>query len=595
MTDAGFDPAEFSAFKSSASPPPDATAQDTSTFDPNEFSAFKAQQPAMSWGDAATSAAKNIVPSAGRFASDIAQPFIHPIDTATNIKNLGQGVLQKAGIISGDDHEQYADAVGQFFADRYGGLENAKRTFATDPVGMAGDLSMVLTGGETALARMPGALSRLGEMSGTAARALDPINAASKVAGVVGKGASEVIGGLGTNTGGQSLRIAANAGYEGGDAAKAFRDNMRGTAPMEDTVAAAKLGLQNIRTERGDLYRQQMATSIQPDKTILDFGDVDKALNKIKAVKTFKGQSLSPTTEAIRTTLTDTINDWRDLDPAEFHTPEGLDALKQKIGDIRDGTEVGTPERTVANQVYNAVRGSIVDQVPAYAKIMKGYEDATNQVREIEKTLSLPADNKTGPTIDTSLRKLQSILRDNVNTSYGRRGELAQYLVDNGAPNLMERLAGQALKPWIPRGLGRLGMQIAVEMGAAGVGAATVGAHALPAVAATMPFMSPRLMGEAAYAAGTAARPFKNVPVGAIATGARQVGRLNAPIQSAPPPASVPSSAVAAPNQAATAAPLGAGTTAAPFQATTQSHIDWFKNSAPPGSVISVNGKLYRK
>jgi hypothetical protein len=39
----------------------------------------------------------------------------------------------------------------------------------------------------------------------------------------------------------------------------------------------------------------------------------------------------------------------------------------------------------------------------------------------------------------------------------------------------------------------------------------------------------------------------------------------------------------------------GTGTKATPFQATSQAHIDWFKNSAPPGSMIMVNGKLYRK
>jgi hypothetical protein len=56
------------------------------------------------------------------------------------------------------------------------------------------------------------------------------------------------------------------------------------------------------------------------------------------------------------------------LDPAEFHTPEGIDPLKQKIGDIRDATQYGTPERVAANGIYNAVRQTIVDQAPEYAK-----------------------------------------------------------------------------------------------------------------------------------------------------------------------------------------------------------------------------------
>ncbi len=39
----------------------------------------------------------------------------------------------------------------------------------------------------------------------------------------------------------------------------------------------------------------------------------------------------------------------------------------------------------------------------------------------------------------------------------------------------------------------------------------------------------------------------------------------------------------------------GAGTEENPYQASSQADIDWFKNNAPAGSVIIVNGKLYRK
>jgi len=41
--------------------------------------------------------------------------------------------------------------------------------------------------------------------------------------------------------------------------------------------------------------------------------------------------------------------------------------------------------------------------------------------------------------------------------------------------------------------------------------------------------------------------------------------------------------------------PSGAGTEEDPFMATSQSQIDWFKQNAPEGAVINVNGKLYRK
>jgi hypothetical protein len=262
------------------------------------------------------------------------------------------------------------------------------------------------------------------------------------------------------------------------------------------------------------------------DTTVLDFNDIDKALDRMNAVKTYSGrsglgprQSLSPSTKAVRYEISDAINNWKQLDPADFHTAEGFDALKRQIGDIRDAQPFGTPERVAANEAYSAIRSTIVKQAPEYAKIMKGYEEASKQISEIERTLSL---NPKAP-IDTSLRKLQSVLRNNVNTSYGRRAALADYLTAQGAPHLMERLSGQALNTWMPRGLGRLAASLGTE---AVLGtAAAVGAHALPALA-PLPFMSPRLMGEAAYLSGRAASPLKRVPVRPIGRAAFQAGRL---------------------------------------------------------------------
>lgn len=39
----------------------------------------------------------------------------------------------------------------------------------------------------------------------------------------------------------------------------------------------------------------------------------------------------------------------------------------------------------------------------------------------------------------------------------------------------------------------------------------------------------------------------------------------------------------------------GRGTKDAPFQATTQEHVDWFKTKAPPNTIILINGKPYTK
>src|SRR5262249_21696810 len=153
-------------------------------------------------------------------------------------------------------------------------------------------------------------------------------------------------------------------------------------------------------------------------------------------VKTYAGRSgtgpvqqLSGKTGDIRKEMTDAIDAWKVLDPAEYHTAEGIDALKQQLGDIRDSTQPATPARVAADRIYQAVRQTIVDQAPKYAEVMKGYEQASDLIREIETTLS------TNPraSVDTTLRKLTSVLRNNVSTNYGRRAELVDFLQRAGA------------------------------------------------------------------------------------------------------------------------------------------------------------------
>src|SRR5262245_41073889 len=143
----------------------------------------QAQQPTpQSWSDVGSMAISNIPASAGQFAYDIAQPFLHPIQTAENLRDLGLGVLETLGVKSGDAHVQYADAVGRFFADRYGGLDNLKRTIANDPVGFLADASTVLTGGAAAAAKIPATAGRVADVLGTAANITNPLTVPAKTA-----------------------------------------------------------------------------------------------------------------------------------------------------------------------------------------------------------------------------------------------------------------------------------------------------------------------------------------------------------------------------------------------------------------------------
>lgn len=342
------------------------------------------------------------------------------------------------------------------------------------------------------------------EDSGTGAVIGGAMPGAVKVAGEVGKaiksGAANALGAT-TGTSAETVRAAYNAGKNG---LTAFADNMRGNAPFDDIVTSAKEGLSRMREARGNQYRSGMI-DISRDKTTLDFAPIDAAMNRVISIGSYKGVQTNKHASDVVNELSETVASWKSLDPKEFHTPEGLDALKRSIGDIRDSTQFGTPARRAADAVYNSVKGEITAQAPTYSKVMSDYAEASKTLDEITRTLSLG--DKASK--DTAIRKLQSLMRNNAQTNYGNRLSVANELEQQGGVNLTPSIAGQAMNTWMPRG-----MTGAIEK-------AGLGGLALfnPSVLAAAPIASPRAVGELAYAfgktsggAGKAANVIKNLP-----------------------------------------------------------------------------------
>lgn len=476
-------------------------------------------QDPLTWGQAGQQAIENLPASAGQFARDIGTAVINPLDTLGTIRDVAMGAVHKAtpGI---QKEEALADKVGDFYSKRYGSAEGFKKAFAKDPVGILGDFATVLTGGGAAIAKAPGIAGRVGKIAAATGKAVDPLSLVSKTAALtgrgIGRGVSDIIGGLGTYTGGESLRQAAKAGFKGGETAEAFQSGMRGTANMQDVLGQAKSALQQMRSDRGAAYRSGMA-DLTRDQTVLDFSKVDDIVLDTIDVGEFKGAVKNPSTVKTVDEIVEAVDDWGKRNPAEFHTPEGLDALKQRIGDIRESTDFGKPSRLVADKVYNKIKDLIKEQAPEYAKIMKDYEEASTLTREIERAFSLGEKAMA----DTAMRKLQSLTRSNVNTNYGNRLVLALELEKAGAGQFLPALSGQALSSMTPRGLGSV-----VAGGTALTGATTLNPAILPILAA----QSPRLMGETAYYGGKGGRLASKlmgaVPPSGPRLGAYQSGRL---------------------------------------------------------------------
>ena len=449
----------------------------------------------------------------------------NPVQTATGVLDVAAGGLQNMlpatvrGYINRYDPNPEAaararaaaSAVGQEYASVYGSPSGFAQTMESDPFRVLGDVSMLAGGGSAAarMARMPQAAQALARTS----EITNPVNAlvgATRVAApVVTQGPAAVIG-LATGAGPETVKTAFRSGQTGN---QAFLENMRGNVPITDVLDDARANLQTIKQNSQAQYRSGMA-NVSKDKTVLDFTNIDNSISKAADVGQFKGQPINQRAADALQEIKAAVDEWKKLDPVEFHTPEGLDALKQKIGSIQEGIpfEQKTAQK-VASNIYNAVKNEIVNQAPEYSKVMKSYEDASELVKEIERALSL---NKRA-SADTAIRKLQSLTRNNVNTNYGQRIQLANELEQQGGKDIMTALAGQSMSSPIPRNLAGQ---------AAGIGTMVSGLTN-PTTLAAAPFMSPRLMGEAAYGLGQFSNAIgQSAPVQNYLTPAMQ--RLNA-------------------------------------------------------------------
>jgi hypothetical protein len=473
----------------------------------------------QSWGDVAGSAAANFLPSVGHMIGGIADTVVHPIDTATNlgkaVVGAGENLVEKAvgavnpelidfnkQVNSPSSSQQMAGQIGDFYKQRYGSMEGFKQALSKDPAGILADAATVLTGGGAALSKLGkvGAipaelgLADLGTLASKAGNAINPIAIAGKLASgtakIAGKGLSSGLG-VTTGAGAEAIKQAYSAGKKGGQAADDFKGNLRGNTPMQEVLETAKQDLSNMNAAKTAEYRANMR-AVAADKSVLDFNNIDKSIVDGTQKVMFGSQVKNiPAAEAL-TKIADEIGNWKNLDPAQYHTPEGLDALKQVVGGIVESIPFEQKTaRMVANNVYHSIKNEIAKQAPVYSKTMKDYADATDQIKEIERSLSLGQKSAA----DTSMRKLQSLMRNNVSTNYGQRVNLASELEQKGGNAIMPALAGQALNDLAPRGLARIGGGLAIG-----------GSVVNPATLAALPLASPRLVGEAAYYSGKVAK-----------------------------------------------------------------------------------------
>lgn len=483
-----------------------------------------------SLGDALIDGAGNLGPSALNFGNDLLQAGMHPVDTVNAMFDLAAGGISRGiegatglDLFPENQATAVADAAGKFYSDRYGSWEGFKKALGSDPVGVASDLSIPFTGGGGALLKgseIAARTAQIGSKAATAAKvagrlgktakfvgdALDPVTLAGKGAG---KG-MQAVASISTGLGMDPIKAAYDAAKAGGAKAKAFYDNMRGKASIEDVLHEANIAGENIERAGQAAYKRDIASSIA-NPAAIDWRPIAaKYKDVIDSLHTGNGTFFGgDAAKAMRAKVTATINKYFQ-NPAE-HTIEGLDALKKELQglEVKNASELTASQgqaNRIATTMANAVKDEIIRLDPQYAKTMANYEEMANTMRQFTDTFKLGG----RASVDTALRRLQSVLRNNAYTNYGYRGKLLDQLDQAGNGTLRPSLAGQAMNTWEPRGLARAGGMTTIPLGAAWLASNPALALGIaPFAAAAMP----RVVGEITGLLGSVAGKAERAPV----------------------------------------------------------------------------------
>ncbi len=475
----------------------------------------------------------NVPSSAVKLGRDILAPIFSPIETAKSIGAVGASVISL--LRPGEQgNEELAQQVGQFYADRYGSLENIKRTFSQDPVGFFADVGLVLTGVGGGVRAAGGAATTAKKIS-DAGRLVDATTLAGKAltepTKLTGRGLRTLSGTVtGTGTGplkqafqsvqrpvaeaGQSAEDAATALQKAQDIDKNFTDALRGRVDETTILKEAQEGLKILKRENSTFYKTEEAkylTQLKKDKVS------KKDINEIKnLVSNFRkdnpiavGEDLDKVLRRLNKQIQSKIDGVK--------TVKDLDDLRKKVN------QVPYPNEPNAIRGYSFITDEIRDRTysltpPGYREFLSDYGDKVSIVQDVVKELSIGGRGSK----QTAINKLLRVL--------SREGGIAADTLRTlpNADKLIALLSGYSLNPAIPSGLSR-GLTAGLFQSGV-VGGGLVGSAAASSVVPGLiglAAVSPRLAGETTRVLGQTARGVNRLTPGrATVGGIRQVGAI---------------------------------------------------------------------
>ncbi len=278
--------------------------------------------------------------------------------------------------------------------------------------------------------------------------------------------------GVTTGTSAETIGAAFNAGKS---KSKEFLENMRGDAPIDKVVNAAKEGVLKLK-----------------DDVPVNFSKIESELEHVLAGSPLEGILVHEKPGKAFDKITKKITEWKGGDPLKHHTIKGMDELMRSITILaEDIPSKKKAMQAVANEFIAKAKGIIPEQVPEYLK------NASQNLDDVKRSLSSGGNNA------EAVKKIQVLLKTNRATGGDKLLSPAQLMSQKQGSDLVAAIAGQGLKSW------KSNSQAGDLLQKANVFMPLLTAGTMPPAAVLQLLaagvFSPRLVGEGAFLAGRAA------------------------------------------------------------------------------------------
>lgn len=269
-----------------------------------------------------------------------------------------------------------------------------------------------------------------------------------------------------------------------------FDEALRGKITGEEVVKNAQAALQKLKDQRGAVYTEQLQ-ELSANKQPIDMRPMgNKIANLLKRyVRVDASGAVDWERSALGAKNSEGVNKIRDImdtlatwgSRPEDATPAGLDMLKRQMDGFYSES---SQARAFVTSLRGIVKDTLVKEVPQYAKMTKGYEEATRIVKDIESGLMMRKQGMSGRIVaDQTLRRLLSSMKDN----FELRKDLVRVLSQEGE-DISGQIAGYGMRSVVPVGLAGTGPAI--------LGSAVATKFLSPAFWPVLASSSPRLSAE---------------------------------------------------------------------------------------------------